>query len=285
MGHHHHHGHSHHHASHNKNGILMAFLLNFGFAIIEFVGGILFNSTAILSDALHDMGDALVLLLSLILDKQSRKPANSKYSYGYKRLAVIGAIFNSLLLLSGTIWMIKEELQSVMHPEPVHATGMFGMAIFGILVNGRSLFALKGSQNILERSVFVHLLEDVLGWVAVLVASIIIYFTQWYFIDGVLAFTISGIILWNVWRNLRTIYNIIMHVTPLDTLSSFEKNILQLDGVKHIEQSHLWSLDGHSHVYTARLHVIPSHALTIRKHIEQIAHDYHIEDITIEFVG
>ncbi|MBS4750011.1 cation transporter [Carnobacteriaceae bacterium zg-ZUI78] len=280
------HGHHHHDYSHvSASNLRVATLLNLVFSILEFIGGALFNSTAILSDAVHDLGDALILVFSLILEKTSKRPANQKYSYGYKRLSLVGAIINSVVLLSGTIFIFTEAFQKLFKPEFVNSGGIFLMSIFGIAANFIAAMKLNGAKNILDRSVFAHLLEDLLGWVAVFITSIVIFFTNWYILDSILSIVIGLIVLRNVISNIITSYRIIMHRTPsLSVLKKIKSDILALHGIESIHDVHFWTLDNEHHVFTAKIHTHqPSEAL--RHDISHILEHYHVIDSTIEWIS
>ena len=284
MGHHHHH-HHHAHCSHNQSGVSVAFWLNFLFAVIEIIGGILFNSTAILSDAVHDLGDSLVLGMSVLLEKWSKKEASARYSYGFRRLSLIGAFVNSAILFSGTVFIFVKAVQGIVTPEPVSAGGMFWLSILGIAANGLSIWQVSGKQNILDRSVFAHLLEDLLGWVAVFVVSIVIYFTQWYVLDSLISFVIGGIIFINVLRNLHSIYLMVMQAAPNERQrQQLIRRLRRIAGILQIENLHWWTLDGEHHVVTAHIQLSPQTSAQSTRHvINEVLATYNVVDSTIEF--
>lgn len=280
------HPHTHAHSHAEGSSIQRAFWLNFSFALIEMIGGVIFNSSAILSDAVHDMGDALVLLMSMLLERKGRKSATAKYSYGMKRLSLVGALINSVVLLSGTLFIVVKGIQSLLNPEPVNASGMFALAILGLVANGLSIVKLHNKQNILERSVFAHLLEDLLGWGAVLIVSVVIYFTDWYALDAILALIIGGIVLSNVARNLKSIYEMVMQASP-DVMrqEKLQAEIVALDGIDNIHDLHWWTLDGEHHVFTAKIQCDSAADSTlVRDKITAILNEYDIVDSTIEWL-
>jgi cobalt-zinc-cadmium efflux system protein len=277
----HKHNHTHQHTSSN---IGVAFLLNFGFSIIEFIGGVLTNSTAILSDAVHDLGDSLALALSYFTEKLSKKEKTTKYPYGFKRLSVIGAIVNIVILSLGTYYVFSEAYHSILSPEEVNSIGMFWIAILGILVNGAAVFKMRGSKKILDKTVVLHLLEDLLGWVAVLIVSVVIYYTSLYILDPVLSIIIGLIIVKNIWSNIVQVYNIIMQAIPDEALcEELKHHIIEVDGVIDIEEFKLWSLDGEE--YVAALTIvsdIDEDSNIIKSKVKLILNEHKIIQSTIE---
>lgn len=285
-GHNHIHGHSHHHSSSVKN-IKTAFLLNLFFSILEIVGGLLTNSSAILSDAIHDFGDSLSLGLSLIFEKHSTKPANNKYPYGYKRLSVISAIINIVVLSIGTIIVVKESIVRLLSPQPIVAKGMLLLAIFGIAVNGLSVLKMKDSIKISEKAVMLHLLEDLFGWIAVLIVSIVVIFTDLYILDPILSLLICCIMFKNIYHSTKSLYSLIMQATPENiTLSSVESEILNSINNITINSMKVWSLDGESNVATLVIKTDNTNTLEetflTKSKIKDILTKYNITDSTIE---
>ena len=169
----HSHSHAHHHDHHGDvKNIKVAFFLNFGFAIIEIIGGFLTNSVAILSDAVHDLGDSLSLGLAWYFQKYSRKKSDSTYTYGYRRFSLVGALANSLVLIVGSILILTEAIPRIFNPQQAHPQGMMMLAVLGIAVNGVAMLRLRRGKSLNEKVVSLHLMEDVLGWIAVLVGAI-----------------------------------------------------------------------------------------------------------------
>ena len=181
------HDHSHHHHHHGSKNILVAFFLNAGFAVIELIGGYLTNSVAIYSDALHDFGDSLALLFSYYAEKLSHKDADKKYTFGYRRFSILSAFINGLILLLGSLFVIYEAAQRIMAPEEVVPEGMLGLAILGIAVNSIAAYRLSKDDGVNAKMVMYHLLEDLLGWFAVLIVSIILLFKPWFILDSILS--------------------------------------------------------------------------------------------------
>merc|ERR1711879_284025 len=246
--------HNHNHSHNKPSNIGIAFLLNFSFSIIEIIGGILTNSTAILSDAVHDLGDSLALALSFFTERLSKKDATEKYPYGFKRLSLIGAIINILVLSIGTGYVISEAVISFQNPQEVDSFGMLWLAILGIAINGLAVLKMKDSKKILDKTVVMHLLEDLMGWVAVLVVSIVIYFTNWYILDPILSMFIALVIIRNIWINSKLVFSILMQSVPDESLyQELKEHMESIEGVKLVDNFKLWSLDGEEHVASITL--------------------------------
>lgn len=291
---HNHSGHSHsghNHSAHEHShvgGMKTAFFLNGGFAVIEFFGGILTNSTAILSDAIHDLGDAAAIGTAIYFEKISRRHRNEKYTYGYKRFSPLAALINTLILLVGSTIVIYQAIPRLMNPQSVHASGMMLLAVFGLLFNGVAVLRLKKkSSSLSQRAVMLHLLEDVLGWVAVLVGSLVIKFTGWTIIDPIMSLGIAAFILYNVFNNLRSIFRIFMQTAPegIDEHEIREK-LLTLPLVDDVHDVHLWSMDGNYHVAT--LHVVASRELSnpeiveLKRSIKDTMVSMEVNHVTVE---
>lgn len=252
--HHHDHGHTHGKAAEN---ISVAFLLNAFFVVVEAVGGFATNSVAILSDALHDFGDCLSLATAWFLARKAERPRDRRYSYGYRRFSLLGGVFLSGVLTVSSAFMLYEAVRRLLAPQPVAARGMLWIAVFGVLVNGVAAFRVGRGTSLNERAVFLHVMEDALGWIAVLAASGVMLVADVPLLDPVLSILIALWVLVNVARNLRSVFRILLQAVPdgvdPETLTA---RILGLPGVESVHDLHLWSLDGESHVMT--LHVVTS---------------------------
>ncbi len=281
------HNHSHHH---NTTGnIKVAFFLNLIFTIIEFVGGLYTNSLAIMSDALHDLGDSFSLGLSWYFQKLSHKKPSNKFSYGYKRFSLLGAIVNSVILVIGSIYIMSKAIPRLMHPTEADANGMMWLAILGIVVNGAAVLKLKQGTSINERVVSLHLLEDVLGWAAVLIASIIMQF--WYvpILDPILSLCIAAYVLFNVYKNIKETLHIILQGTPEEiSVDNVRIKLEKLPEINEIHDCHIWSLDGEYNLCT--IHITINNKLMtiadsseIKKQVRQLLHDeFDLEHVTLE---
>ncbi|MFT4575554.1 MAG: cobalt-zinc-cadmium efflux system protein [Polaribacter sp.] len=284
MGHHHNHGHH-----HTTGNIKVAFFLNLAFTIIEFIGGFYTNSLAIMSDAVHDLGDSLSLGMSWYFQKLSNKKANKYFSYGYGRFSLLGAIINSVVLIIGAIYIIKEAIPRIMSPEVSDAKGMMWFAILGIIVNGAAVLKLKKGTSINERVVSLHLLEDVLGWVAVLIASIIMQFWDFPILDPILSVLIAGYVLFNVFKNIKQAFKIILQGVPNElSTSDIEKELLAIADIENVHDCHLWTMDGEFNIATIHIRVNDpdftwEKAKILKQKIRKVLHDtFNLEHVTLE---
>ncbi|MEZ4945492.1 MAG: cation diffusion facilitator family transporter [Cyclobacteriaceae bacterium] len=285
MGHSHDH---HHHHDHAEGNIKVAFFLNLAFTIIEIVGGILTNSLAILSDALHDLGDSLSLGLSWYFQKLSKKGRTKSFSFGYKRFSLLGAIINSIVLVAGSIIILSKAIPQIFHPEEVHVQGMFYLAILGIVVNGAAVLQLRKGSSMNERVVSLHLLEDVLGWVAVLIGSVIMMYFDAPFIDPLMSVLIAVYILFNVYKNLKKSMVIILQGIPEEvSIESIREKLRSIQAITNVHDCHVWSMDGNYNVLTVHLVLDKDYPLSeqvaLKQQVKQILKGESINHITIEF--
>lgn len=279
------HDHSHSHGSNNRIG--WAFFLNVTFTIIEFIGGILTNSTAIMADAVHDLGDSLSIGFAWFLSKVSEKGSNSEFTYGYRRLSLFGALINGLVLIIGSVWVLTEAIPKLLQPEMPIVEGMIALAVFGVLVNGFAAYKLSKGKTLNERVLNWHLLEDVLGWVAVLIVSIVLLFVDWPILDPALSILFTLYILINVAKNLWHTIRLFLQAIPDKELSkSVYKTLIELQEVDSIHHLHLWSLDGEHHVLTAHLALQEAlsiqQQLELKKSIAERLSEFNLEHTTIE---
>lgn len=284
MGHHHNHDHS---KDMPSNRLGWAFLLNFVFTIIEFIGGFLTNSTAILADAVHDLGDSLSLGLAWILNKLGKKQANQHFTYGYKRLNLAGAFINAVVLIAGSAWVLVEAIPRLWNPQMPVADGMIALAVVGITVNGFAAYKLSEGKTLNERVINWHLLEDVLGRVAVLIVGIVLLFVDWPILDPLLSIGFTLFILVNVLRNLWATLKLFIQATPdKETYRQVADTLLELPHVADLHHLHFWSLDGEEHVLT--VHLVLSKNLDIearsdlKQRIDDVLAPYALSHTTVE---
>ncbi len=282
-----HHNHNHSHSSGSKN-IAYAFFLNLFFAIVELVGGVWTNSMAILSDALHDFGDCLSLGVAWGLQKKSLNGRDDKYSYGYKRFSLLGSVFLSGVLTVSSVFILIEAVKRLFEPQQVYAQGMLWMAVFGVIVNGIAAFRLVKGHSFNERAVFLHMMEDFLGWIGVLVVSIVMVFIDLPILDPILSIAISIWMLLNVYKNLKGTFIVFLQGVPsgLD-IAELKIKILNIGGVDSIHDLHIWTLDGESHIMT--LHIVIEEGInqqdknSIKNSLSKIGKQYGISHTTVEY--
>lgn len=276
--------HTHSHKSNAEKNISIAFFLNSFFVVVELVGGIMTNSIAILSDALHDFGDSLSLAIAWFLQQKSKTGRDEKYSYGYKRFSLLGSVFLSGVLTVSSIFIIIEAVKRIITPAEVSAQGMLWLAIFGVIINGAAALRVKKGSSINERSVYLHIMEDVLGWVAVLVVSIVMMFVELSILDPILSLCISIWVLSNVYKNIKTTFKVFLQAVPEDIeADKLKEELLCIEGVLSIHDLHLWSLDGESHVMTLHIVTCQCETTPIKQSVLDIAEKHNITHSTIEF--
>ena len=235
------HSHSSSHKSDTK--ILIAFLLNFGFAVFEFVGGFLSASVAISSDALHDMGDALSIGISWLLERQSKKSPDDVYTFGRGRYSVLGALITYSVLLTGSVLVIIGAVKRLMNPVEADAGLMMIFAVVGIAANLVATFITARGESLNQKAINLHMLEDVSGWAVVLLGALIMKFTGLWFIDPLMSIGVSLYMIYRVIRNLLEIADLFLVRVPRNVnLDEVKENILSCEGVSDVHHIHLWSL-------------------------------------------
>ncbi|OJV40904.1 MAG: cation transporter [Bacteroidales bacterium 36-12] len=283
----HSHSHTHSHNYDSEKNIGFAFWMNISFAIIEVIGGLITNSVAILSDAVHDFGDSISLGLAWYFQRLSKKGSDEKYSYGYKRFSLLGAIINSVVLLVGSILILSETIPRIINPQETNIKGMFILSIFGVIVNGAAILRLRKGNTLNERVVSLHMMEDVLGWLAIFIGTIIMYFFDAPIIDPIMSVLISFYILFNVFKNIKLSMRVILQGTPVDIdIDEIKKAITEMENVESVHDFHSWSVDGNYNIATT--HVVLKQNIpmdetsilkeTIRDKLKQL----NIQHVTIE---
>ncbi|MGE0171462.1 MAG: cation diffusion facilitator family transporter [Oligoflexales bacterium] len=264
-----HHGHHHHDHSSLKN-IKIAFFANFVFSIIEFAGGLYTGSTAILADALHDFGDSISLALAYVLQQKSERGSNSVFSYGYKRLSLMSAAATGLILVLGSFFVLSEAIPRLMNPVTPRVDEMLGLAVLGVLANGFMAWKTHSGKTMNERMISWHLLEDVLGWVLVLIVSLVMRFFDVPILDPALSILFTMFIMWGVLKNVKQTAWLFLQASPSDVnIAQFKKNVLSMNGIQNIHDFHFWSLDGENHVLTMHVVLNTEHSLADTERIKQ----------------
>lgn len=281
-GHHHHHHHHHHHGNESPARILTAFLLNLCFSVFELVGGILTGSVAILSDALHDLGDAAGIGLAYILEKKSRKAPDATHTYGYARYSVLGGLITTLILTLGSCAVMYNAVMRLLHPTPIDYNGMLIFAVVGVAVNLIAALCTRHGESLNQRAVNLHMLEDVLGWAVVLVGAIVMRFTDWTFLDPLMSMGVAIFILVHALGNLKEILQLFLEKTPEDiSVEELTEHLTALEGVVCIHRMGIRSLDGTTHCAT--LHVaLKGDTAAVKAAIREELAEHGITEVTIE---
>lgn len=266
----------------------IAILLNGAFTAIEIVGGVLTNSLAILANALHDLGDSTALTIAWIAEKQSRRPADARRTFGYRRLSLLSALFASSVLIVGTLLILIQAIPRLFNPSQVHAQGMIGLALFGVVFNTIGFLRLNRGESLNEKTLSLHLLDDVFGWLTILIGSIVINIWKLYVIDPVMTIAVGLFTLWRVGRNLKETLNLLLQGVPTKiNLQELKSDLLQIEGIQDVHDMHVWSLDGEKNVFSG--HLVVSTSLLERDQVELTKHrireslrSHHIDHSTIE---
>jgi len=277
--------HNHHHAWSN---IKIAFFLNLGFTIIEFIGWFLTNSVAIMADAVHDLWDSLSLWLAWKLEWVSKKWRTKNYTYWYKRFSVLAAFINSLVLILWSIYVLTEAIPRLITPESSNYLGMFYLAIFWVLINWYGAYKVMKWNTLSERVISWHLLEDVLWWVWVLIISIVNLFIQVPLLDPLLAIVFTIFILWNVVKNLKEVIKVFMQSIPSwVNVEKIENKILKISWVSNIHDVHIWTMDLEDYIMTCHIKLENNlnieDTLNIKNKVRQELKNHKINHSTIEF--
>lgn len=251
----HNHSHDHDHSHHQvTSNITVAFWINLTFTVFEIVGGLLTNSIAVLSDAVHDLGDSISLLFSLFMEKLSKKNKDEKLTFGYKRYSILGAFFSALVLIIGSTFIIYNAINRIFVVEEVNAKGMLIMSLFGISFNGLAVFRLRKDDTLNAKVVYMHLFEDVLGWISILVVSIIMIFIDLPILDPILSIVIAVFVLSRIIPTFMKIGRIFLQYKPDGfEITEIKKKIEKINYIEEAHDIHLWSLDGNQHIFSCHL--------------------------------
>ena len=266
-----------------EKNILIAFILNLAFSIFEFVGGIITGSVAIISDAIHDIGDATSIGVAFFLEKKSKKQPNKKYTYGYARYSVIGSVLTTLILLLGSVMVIYNAVLRIINPTEINYNGMIIFAIVGVCVNFGAALLTRDGDSLNQKAVNLHMLEDVLGWIVVLIGAIVMRFTNFYIIDPLMSIGVAIFILINALKNLKDVLDIFLEKTPHGiNIDEIREHICEVEGVLSVHHIHIWSMDGHNNYATMHV-VINGNAHIIKDKIRDELREHGVGHITLEF--
>ena len=260
-----------------EKNILIAFILNISFAILEFFGGIFTNSVAILSDSIHDLGDSLSIGISYFLEKKSKQKADNKYTYGYIRYSVLGGVITTTILLVGSILVIINAAKRLFNPVEINYSGMIIFAVIGVILNFIAAYVTREGDSINQKSVNLHMLEDVLGWVVVLFGAIIMNFTDIKVIDPIMSIGVAIFILINSLKNLKQVLDLFLEKTPKDiNIDELKEHLLKIKDVEDIHHIHVWSIDGYNNYATMHIVTKSNDLKSVKKEIREELEEHHI---------
>ena len=262
--------------------IFIAFILNLAFSVFEFIGGIFTGSVAIISDAVHDIGDAASIGVAFFLEKKSKKQPDEAYTYGYSRYAVIGSVLTTLILLLGSLAVIYHAILRIINPVEINYNGMILFAIVGVCVNLAAALLTRDGDSLNQRAVNLHMLEDVLGWIVVLVGAVVMRFTNFYMIDSLMSIGVAIFILVNALKGLKEALDLFLEKTPQGiSIREITEHICEIDGVLGVHHVHVWSMDGHNNYATMHV-VVNGNAHTIKHDIRDELKEHGIGHATLE---
>lgn len=283
---------SHHHHHGNPAGAVLGWSLavTVAFVAVEAVAGIEAKSLALLSDAGHNLTDALALLLAWVGIYLETKPADESRTYGYHRGGVLAAFVNALTLVGLSAWIFWESVARLRHPEPVREGIMLMVAVLGLAVNAGIMLALKGAshRDISVRSAFVHMLGDALGSAAIIAGAAVIHWTGWQRVDPVLSILIGALIVWTAWDIIRESLNILLEGLPRGiALRDVGDAMLRVPGVLDVHDLHIWSLGSSTHALSCHVlidDVPPSVSDGILRRLSDVlGQEFHIAHTTVQF--
>ncbi|MBN1790070.1 MAG: cation transporter [Bacteroidales bacterium] len=248
MKHEHHHSHERKHPENADAGknLLFSTLLNFIVSIAEIIGGLVSNSLALISDALHNLGDTSALFIAYLAHIISKKEYTDKKTFGYKRIEILAALFNAIVLVVIIVYLFIEAFQRLHHPEPIKSLIMLIVALIGFLANLISVLLLKGhsGKNINIRAAYLHLIGDTISSVVVIVTALLIYYLDLFWIDPLVTFLLGIYLLKETYLILKEALDILMQATPqgLD-LTEVKKSLELIAEIDNIHHVHAWNLD------------------------------------------
>lgn len=266
----------------SQRNILIAFILNLFFSVFEFIGGMFTGSFAIVSDSLHDLGDAASIGIAFFLEKKSNRQPDENYTYGYKRYSVIGSVITTLILLFGSVTVIYNAVLRIITPTEINYDGMILLAIIGAGVNFVAALFTRDGDSLNQKAVNLHMLEDVLGWIVVLIGAVVMRFTDISIIDPILSIIVALFVLINAIRNLNEALALFLEKTP-DGLSvkEIKEHIGHIEGIEDVHHVHLWSMDGVTNYAT--MHIVTSgDTVCIKRLVREELKEHNIDHVTIE---
>ncbi len=266
-----------------EKNILIAFLLNLFFSVFELFGGLFTKSVAIISDSVHDLGDALSIGISYVLEKISKKKPDETHTYGYARYSILGAFITTVILTISSFFVIFESAKRIINPVEVNSNGMIIFAVVGALVNFFAAYFTSKGDSLNQKAVNLHMLEDVFGWLIVLVGGVVIKYTGIYVIDPILSIFLALFILKHVMHNLKEILDLFLEKTPANiNVEEIKKEVLKIKNVLDVHHVHVWSIDAINNFAT--MHVVTSEENTckIKHKVKEKLKSLGIIHVTIE---
>ncbi len=267
-----------------KYTVWVAFFLNLSYAIVEFIAGGIFGSSAVLADSVHDLGDAIAIGISAFLETISNREEDRQYTLGYKRFSLLGALVTAVILITGSILVILENITKLFNPQPVNDEGILWLGIIAVSINVLASLVVRKGKTKNESILSLHFFEDTLGWLAVILVAIILRFTDWYILDPLLSLVISIFILTKAIPRFWSALKIFLDAVPegVET-GDLEKNLDALTNVKSVNQLSIWSMDGLENNAIVHLCIEDWEQMTETKNqVRQLLGERGVQNITIE---
>ncbi|MBR3760214.1 MAG: cation transporter [Ruminococcus sp.] len=265
-----------------EKNILIAFILNLSFSIFEFIGGTITNSVAVISDSIHDIGDAVSIGISYFLEKKSRKQPDSTYTYGYTRYSVLGSVITTIILITGSVMVIVNAAERTINPVEINYNGMIIFAVIGVVVNFSAAYFTKDGDSLNQKAVNLHMLEDVLGWAVVLIGAVIMRFTDFSVIDPLMSIAVAVFILVNALKNLKEVLDLFLEKVPHGiSVEEIKEHISGIKGVLDVHHIHIWSMNINSNCATMHI-VAEGNPQLIRNQIREELKEHGIYHATLE---
>ena len=267
-----------------KYAVWLAFFLNVTYAIVEFIAAGVFGSSAVLADSIHDLGDAITIGISAFLETISNREEDNQYTLGYKRFSLLGALVTSVILITGSILVILENITKIFNPQPVNDEGILWLGIIAVSTNVLASLVVRKGKTKNESILSLHFLEDTLGWLAVILMAIILRFTDWYILDSLLSLVISIFILTKALPRFWSALKIFLEAVPEGAeAGNLEKDLETLTNVKSVNQLSIWSMDGLENNAIIHLCLEDWEQMTETKNqVRQLLEERGIQNITIE---
>jgi len=266
-----------------ERNILVAFLLNLAFSLFELFGGFFTNSVAIISDAVHDFGDSISIGISYFLEKKSKKKPDNKYTYGYTRYSILGAFITNTILITGSVLVIVNAIERIINPIEINYNGMIIFAVFGATINFIAAYFTKDGDSLNQKAVNLHMLEDVLGWIVVLIGAIAMKFTNINVIDSILSIGVAIFILIHALKSFKKILDLFLTKTPNNVnIEHLKEHLLKIDNVIDVHHIHIWSMDGFNNYATMHLVTKTEDIKKIKQEVREELEEHRINHVTIE---
>lgn len=266
-----------------EQNILIAFILNLSFSVIEFFGGIITNSVAILSDSVHDLGDAISIGASFFLEKKSKKKADITYTYGYTRFSVLGGVITTTVLAVSSLLVIISAVKRVINPAQIDYDKMLIFAIIGVVLNTTAAFVTRKSDSINQKSVNLHMLEDVLGWIIVLIGALLMKFTDFTLIDPLMSIGVSVFILINAIKNLKQSLDVFLEKAPENIdIECLKEHLMHIENVDDIHHIHVWSIDGINNYATMHIVTKTENTASVKNAVREELFEHNIVHSVLE---